>query len=83
MSEPEPDGYECRDCDAEFPVPSISQGPKFVDQETGEVDRWRHVRARCPECLSLNVWLMTTPPRPINQANNSLPVPPRDTLSDT
>ena len=49
-------GWHCLNCGAEFPKPSISQGPKHVNQDTLEVDRWRYARALCPECLSTNIF---------------------------
>lgn len=47
--------WRCHDCGARFETPSFSPGPKFVDQETLEVDRFREARDLCPECLSSNL----------------------------
>jgi hypothetical protein len=46
----------CLDCQAEFPEPSYSEGPKTVNPATGVEDRrgalpW----FLCPTCLSRNI----------------------------
>jgi ribosomal protein L37AE/L43A len=48
-------GWRCRECRAEFPTPSFSEGPKVVDQETLEVRRFTQALHLCPECLSPNI----------------------------
>lgn len=45
----------CDDCNWEGVNPSFSEGPKVVDQGSGEVKRFTQARHVCPSCLSYNV----------------------------
>lgn len=56
MSAPAPAVWNrCRDCQATFAEPSFSEGPKTVDQESGQVIRFAFAWFMCPECLSRNI----------------------------
>lgn len=44
--------WRCRNCRSTFDKPSFSEGPKVVDQETGQVVRFTQARHLCPVCLS-------------------------------
>ena len=46
----------------------MSEGPKSVDPETGQAVRFLGMRALCPDCLSLDVWLLSDPPLAVNRS---------------